>query len=151
MRAAVIKWKFNSFDPYGSVGNMPSQPTPRILLTHFDWSIHRLEEILKNEKTDYYRDASLQRFGFTCGLALKCLHTFAAERSQTRGSPHEYFELAAENHWLDPAAEWKEMVESYQRISHKLQGPSADAVYSKLNDYCLWMKSLHENLEELAD
>ena len=125
------------------------EPSLKILLTHFKWTIDRFEEILKNEKSDYYRDAALQRFSFTCDLALKCIRSLAAEQ----GKPCETFpksiEWCLENNCLEKDAPWKEITESYGRASQKLKGESADLEYDKLDSYCLLLKNIYQNLETL--
>ena len=42
----------------------------QVLLTHFNWNLQRLEEVLKQEKTDYFKGAALQRFGHTYDITI---------------------------------------------------------------------------------
>lgn len=125
-----------------------AQPSSKILLTHFEWTVDRFEEILKNEKSDYYRDASLQRFTFTCDMALKFLRCLATEQKKACESFQQCFLLAIEEQWITLDTPWKEMETSFNRASQKLTGEAADLEYEKLAEYCLLMKSLCEHFKK---
>ena len=127
----------------------PQEPSLKVLLTHFKWTIDRFEEILKNEKTDYFRDAALQRFSFTCDMALKCIGSLAVEQGKTCETFQQCIEWCVEKTWVDENTPWKEISESYSRASQKLIGESADVEYEKLNSYCLLLKNIYKHLENL--
>lgn len=127
----------------------PTEPSLKILLTHLKWSIDRFEEILKNEKSDYYRDAALQRFSFTCDMALKCIRSQAVEQGATCETFKECIEWSVENNWLGMDSPWKELVKSYSQSSQKLKGESADLEFAKLDSYCLQLKNIYSQLEIL--
>ncbi|GJL78329.1 MAG: hypothetical protein NPINA01_13180 [Nitrospinaceae bacterium] len=127
----------------------PGQPSPKILLTHFQWTVDRFEEILKNEKTDYYRDAALQRFTFTCDMALKLLRSLAAEKGEHHESPQRCFQWAVGNQWVSKDAPWQEMIESYGLAAKKIKGEEADREYEKLAAYCSLMKNIYKHLQNL--
>lgn len=123
------------------------EPSLKILLTHFKWTIDRFEEILQNEKSDYYRDAALQRFNFTCDMALKCIGSLAAEQEKTCKTFQECVEWSVNNNWLEPDAPWKEIIESYSQAGQKLKGEEADLEYEKMASYCLLLKNIYNHLE----
>ena len=127
----------------------PPQPSLKILLTHFNWTIDRFEEILKNEKSDYYRDAALQRFSFTCNIALKCIRSLAAEQGKNCETFQQCVEWCLEKNWVEEDAPWNEIIESYSRAPQKLKGESADLEYDKLDSYCLLLKNIYKHLEIL--
>ena len=131
--------------------NSSSTPSAKILLTHFRWTVDRFEEILKNEKSDYYRDAALQRFTFTCDIALKFIRSLAAEQGTPCESFQQCLQWAAENQWLAEDAPWEEMETSFNHASRKLKGEAADLEYEKLAAYCLLMKHLCYKLTGVAD
>ena len=116
-------------------------------MTHFQWTVDRFEEILKNEKSDYYRDAALQRFTFTCDIALKLIRSLAAEQEKPCESFHQCFQWVVENQWVAEDAPWEEMEKSFHRASEKLKGEAADLEYEKLPSYCLLMKNIYKHLE----
>ena len=119
--------------------------SPEILLTHLDWTIQRLAEILKNEKTPYYRSAALQRFGLTYEMAMKCLR--AISEGNAEGSAIE-----AE---LEASADWRELTEAYDKIwqsslkdkpdESEPQKP-ADEIYHRLNQYHIVFQKLYNRL-----
>jgi nucleotidyltransferase-like protein len=128
-----------------------AQPSSKILLTHFRWTVDRFEEILKNEKTDYYRDAALQRFTFTYDITLKYIRSLATEQGTPCESFQQCFQWAIEKQWVAEDAPWKEMETSFNRATQKLKGEQADREYEKLGSYCLLMKHLCEKLTRITD
>jgi nucleotidyltransferase-like protein len=131
--------------------NSSSPPSAKILLTHFRWTVDRFEEILKNEKSDYYRDAALQRFTFTCDMALKFIRSLAAEQGTPCESFQQCFQWAMEKQWLTEGAPWEAMGQSFNRASQKLKGEAADREYEMLSAYCSLMKHLCDKLSGIAD
>lgn len=125
--------------------------SPKIMLTHLDWTVQRLEEILKREKTPYFRSAALQRFGLTYETALKCIKSF---KGQELGYPA--------NEAFEQSADWLELVDAYNKI-HQNPGVASggktetatannisEVVYNKLNRYCLIFKNLYNRLDSLT-
>ena len=129
---------------------MDEQPSLKILLVNFDWSVKHLQEILGREKTDYYRDAALQRFGFTFSLGLKCIKAALGNDPQCE-TPQLCFKLAAEKGWLDENTDWKNLVASYEKTDPAVIDSHADAVYKNLAVHLKDFQSLHANLSALAD
>jgi hypothetical protein len=119
------------------------------LLTNFAWTIDRITEILQNDKTDYFRDAALQRFTFACDMALKCIISLADDRKATCQSFRECLEWAEENNLLGKDTSWKELAESYDRAALKLKGESADQEFAKLEAHCLLLKAIFKHLQTL--
>ena len=124
---------------------MDEQPSLKILLVNFDWSVKHLQEILGREKTDYYRDATLQRFGFTFSLGLKCIKAAAGNDPQYE-TPQQCLQLAAEKGWLDESADWKNLVASYEKTDPSVIDSHADAVYENLAVHLKDFQSLHAKL-----
>ena len=125
---------------------MTSPSSPEILLTHLQWSLQRLEEALKQENTEYYRDTALQRFGFTYDLALKCIRAFAAQHADSCETARQCFELAAARFWLDKDSDWAAMVESYDRMTPAPPAEIAVRIYERLDSYRVLLEGLHRNL-----
>ena len=123
---------------------MSHTPSPQNIRGHFGWTIERLAEILKNEKTDYYRDASLERFGFTYDLSLKCLRAFMETAGSPCESDRECFEWAENQQLLNPDIDWKEVIDSYESIKKNTDTKLADSVYQKLDDYYRFFQDLHD-------
>lgn len=107
----------------------------KILLTHFEWSLRRMEESFKNEPTEYFRGAALERFRLTFDLAIKCIKAFAHNQKTPCESTHHCFEWAEKNGLLDSEVNWKGMVEVYDKIKQRPKGKTEEDTYDKLSNY----------------
>ena len=125
-------------------------PPLKILLTHLEWNIQRLDESLKNDKTDYYRDAALQRFGHTFDMAVKCIDALADSEGKQLESSRQGFLWAAENQWIATTTPLETMLEDHAALSQKQEDASPEAVFVKLNNYLHIFKELHSNLTAFA-
>ena len=128
---------------------MTNQSPSKTILPHFDWTLQRFDEMLRQEKSDYFRDAALDRFGLTFDLALKSLHAFAAEKGVVRNSPREYFKWAGEMDWFGEGQDWDEIVSAYNLIKLSEKGGKADDIYSRLEHFLALFKNLFDNLAKL--
>ena len=99
----------------------------KVLLTHLDWNLQRLDEVLKQGETDYFKSAALQRFGHTYAMAIKSIHGF--------GEPDE--------------TKWEEMITDYQCINQNPDNQKTEAVYQKLPDYQQTLQNLYSKLQSL--
>ncbi len=137
-----------------AVNAMNPASSAKILLGHFDWNIKRLEEILKQEKSDYFRDAALQRFGFTFDMALKSLAAMAEAKGQPCFTATECFERASTLGWLEQTDDWRDLVNSCEEMKKILKGQTpaeqakalADTIYAKLNNHRAIFQKLYHNL-----
>jgi Nucleotidyltransferase substrate binding protein like len=129
--------------------SQPAEPSLKILLTHFNWTIDRFEEILQNEKTDYYRDAAFQRFSFTCDMAMKCIRSLAADQGRTCKTFQQCVEWAVEKNWVEEKSPWKEMTELYDQTAQKLNDESANLEYEKLESHSRLLKNIYEHMRTL--
>ena len=125
-------------------------PSLKILLTHLEWNIQRFKEILQNEKTEYYRDAALQRFGHTFDMAAKCIGARAVMEGKQLESAQQGFRWAAESQWIETAAPLENLLTDQAALAGKQEIASAQAVFEKLNRYLLIFVELHANLSALA-
>ncbi len=133
--------------------NMSQTPPPqkKVLLTHLDWNLQRLDEALKQESTDYFKSAALQRFGHTFTMAMKSIRGFGDSQEETREPGDEQcIELATQNGWAKNQPEWQEMFADYQRINQKPNEQETEALYQKLPRYQQAFKSLYSQLENLV-
>lgn len=126
-------------------------PQKKVLLTHLDWNLQRLHEALKQESTDYFKSAALQRFGHTYTMALKSIRGFGESEGASRESDDEKcLALAEQKGWTEDQAEWQEMVADFQRINQNPNKEETEAVYQKLPRYQQAFKSLYSHLQNLA-
>jgi hypothetical protein len=124
----------------------------KVLLTHLDWNLQRLDEVLKQGSTDYFKSAALQRFGHTYTMAMKNIRGFEESHS---GDPEEEnndgrcVELAMQNGWTEEQSQWEEMIADYQRINQKPDEKEAETIYQKLPRYQQAFKYLYAHLQSL--
>tara|TARA_Y100001936_G_C15962929_1_gene606635 strand:+ start:388 stop:786 length:399 start_codon:yes stop_codon:yes gene_type:complete len=121
-----------------------------ILLTHFSWNLQRLDEVLKQEKSDYFKSAALQRFGHTYNIALKIIQSYAKSKSIPCKMEERCFETAVQNGWMKNQPEWKEIVAAFQQINQKPQ-QNTESIYSKLATYHYALNYLFAQLKELIE
>ncbi|MZG29640.1 MAG: hypothetical protein F3741_02360 [Nitrospinae bacterium] len=119
----------------------------KVLLTHLDWNLQRLDEALKQESTDYFKSAALQRFGHTYTMAVKCIKGFG-ELEESAANEEQCFELAIESGWTENLLQWRQMVEDYQSINKKPQ-QDTEAIYQKLPGYQKAITNLYSQLQNL--
>ena len=121
----------------------------QVLLTHFDWNLQRLAEVLKQEQNDYFKRAALQRFGHTYEIAIKVIKSIAQWKNLPCQTDKQCFETASKNGWLGKQRCWTEMIEDYQRINQKLQQNTED-IYLKLPTYYKAFSSLFTQIKKMV-
>ena len=121
-----------------------------ILLNQLDWNLQWLQQMEKNEATDYYRDAALQRFDFTFNTAVKCVRAGALKQGMTCESPEECFALAERMEWLPQGTEWKNMLQDYKNMKSESATKDADVIFTNLKNHSRQLKVLFDRLSELA-
>lgn len=129
--------------------NPDELPPLKILLTQLDWNLQWLQQMEKNEPTDYYRDAALQRFEFTFNTAVKCIQAGASKQNLTCESPDECFALAERVEWLPEGTAWKNMLQDYDNMKPESAPKNADAIFANLKKYREQLKTLFDRLSKL--
>ncbi|MBT5471400.1 MAG: hypothetical protein HOK41_12425 [Nitrospina sp.] len=109
-------------------------PELEVLLTHLDWNLQRLVEVLKQEQSDYFKGAALQRFGHTYNITIKVIQAFAEWKDLPCQTDEQCLETAVQNGWMEKQSDIKEMADDYQRINQKPQ-QDAENIYQKLTVY----------------
>ena len=123
----------------------PSQQK-KILVTHLGWNLQRLDEVLKQGNTNYFKSAALQRFGHTYTMAIKSIRGFAEQES----SDEQCITLAIQNGWIEDQPQWAEMIADYKCVNQKATGQEAEAIYQKLPRYLQVFKNLYLHLQNLT-
>ncbi len=116
----------------------------KVLLTHLDWNLQRLDEALKQEKTDYFKSAALQRFGHTYTMAIKSIQGFV-EAGEDSIDEEQCIKLASKSGWMEDPLQWQEMNADYKSINKKPQ-QDTEAIYQKLPRYQKAFKYLYTRL-----
>lgn len=123
-------------------------PQKKVLLTHLDWNLQRLDEALKQESTDYFKSAALQRFGHAYTMAIKSIRGFG-EPGEKSTNDEQCIELAEQNGWTEDLPQWQEMIADFHRINQKPGKQETEAVYQKLPLYQKAFKNLYSQLQSL--
>ena len=121
-----------------------------VLITHFSWNLQRLDEVLQQEKSDYFKSAALQRFGHTYNIALKIIRSYAKSKKIACKMDERCFETAVQNGWMKNQPEWKEITADFQLINQKPK-KDIESVYSKLAAYHNALYYLFTQLKELVE
>ena len=121
-----------------------------VLLTHFNWNLQRLDEVLKQEKSAYFKSAALQRFGHTYNIALKIIRSYAQSKSIPCKKNERCFETAVQNGWMKNQPELKEIAADFQQINQKPQ-QDIESIYSKLATYHNALHYLFAQLKYLVE
>ncbi len=129
--------------------NPEELPPLKILLNQLDWNLQWLQQMEKNEPTDYYRDAALQRFEFTFNTAVKCIRAGALKQRITCETPKECFALAERVEWLPEGTPWQKMLQDYENMKSGSSSKDADVIFANLKHYRQNLKRLFDRLTEL--
>ena len=121
----------------------------QVLLTHFDWNLQRLAEVLKQDQNDYFKGAALQRFRHTYDIAIKTIKSISRWKNLSCQTDEQCFRTALENGWLEKQPPWAEMIEDYKRINQKPQ-TDTENVYLKLTAYHKAFSYLFPHLKTIA-
>ena len=121
-----------------------------ILLNQLDWNLQWLQQMEKNEPTDYFRDAALQRFEFTFNTAVKCIQGAARQNRDSCDSPEECFAMAERQEWVPGGIPWKNIVKDFESIKTDAAPENADALFAKLTQYREHFTTLFDRLSALA-
>lgn len=121
-----------------------------ILLNQLDWNLQWLQQMEKNEPTDYFRDAALQRFEFTFNTAVKCIQGAARQNQDSCDSPEECFAMAERKEWVPEGIPWKNIVKDFESIKTDAAPENADALFAKLTQYREHFTTLFDRLSALA-
>lgn len=115
-------------------------------MTHLDWNLQRLDEVLKQGNTDYFKSAALQRFGHTYTMAIKSIRGFS--EADLEATDEKCIELAMQKGWANDS--WIEMIADYKCLHQKPVGQEEEIIYRKLPIYQQTLKSLFAQLQSLT-
>jgi len=120
-------------------------------LTAFVSALARLEDALEQDKTEWTRDAAIQRFEVTFELAWKSIALFARREGIECASPRQAFRTAFRLGWIEDRQLWLAMLDDRNRTSHTNSEATAEAIFADLRGYHLALSGLVERLEQLAE
>lgn len=105
------------------------------VLASLESALARLQSSLAQPKTEWTRDAAIQRFEFTFELCWKALRRFAKHEGLDVGTPREAFKTAMKLGWIDDDPVWLRMLEDRNRTSHTYNETTAEEIYARLPAY----------------
>jgi len=120
-------------------------------LTAFESALSRLSDALAQPKSEWLRDASIQRFEFTIELAWKTLARFAQREGIECASPRQAFRAAFKLGWIEDDDIWLAMVEDRNFATHTYNEKLAEELYSRLPGYRDALSRLSERLRKVAE
>lgn len=115
-------------------------------LEDFDSALARLRDALAQPKTEWTRDAAIQRFEFTFELAWKSV-TIAARREGIEvASPRRAWQAAFRLGWIDDDQVWLDMLQDRNLASHSYREATAEKIHARLGAYVVVLGGLLASL-----
>jgi nucleotidyltransferase substrate binding protein (TIGR01987 family) len=118
-------------------------------LEPFESALARFQEALSQPKSEWIRDASIQRFEFTIELAWKAIMRFARREGIECASPRQAFRAAFKLGWVEDDDVWLDMLEDRNLTSHTYNVGVAEKLYARLPAYQAALSQLLERLRQL--
>jgi len=120
-------------------------------LVAFGSALARLGDALAQPKTEWTRDAALQRFEFTVELAWKSIVGFAQREGLEAASPRQAFRIAFRLGWIDDDQVGLAMLEDRNLTSHTYSEKTAEELFARLHDYQTALSGLLQRLQQFAE
>ena len=116
-------------------------------LGNYENAAKQLAKALNEPESEFIRDASIQRFGFTYELLWKTIKVFLEEIHGVRTvSPRQVFKEAFALELIDNEDVFLEMIEARNLLSHTYNENQASKMYRKLPSF---LESFNLVLEKL--
>lgn len=115
-------------------------------LTDLASALARLRDALAQPKTEWTRDAAIQRFEFTFELAWKSVAAAALVQGIEVASPRRAWQAAFQLGWIDDDRLWLDMLEDRNRASHSYREATAEKIHGRLAAYAAAIAALLEVL-----
>jgi len=124
---------------------------PRALIrASFDNAVKRLEESLNQPKTEFIRDAAIQRFEFTFELAWKLLKATVEHRGLEGRSPRDAIKSAFSAGLIKEDPGWLAMIELRNLTAHTYDERLAERLFGELPGVLARFKALQARLAREA-
>jgi len=121
-------------------------------LEPFESALARLSDALTQPKTEWTRDAAIQRFEFTIELAWKTIVRFARrEGIECEASSRQALRAAFKLGWIDDDTVWLDMIDDRNSASHTYSEELAEELYARLPGYQKALSALLDRLRQIAE
>lgn len=114
-------------------------------------ALSRLGDALGQPKSEWTRDAAIQRFEFSFELAWKATARHAHDEGIDCASPRQALKAALRLGWIVDDALWLAMLSDRNRTSHAYNEKTAEEIFGALPRYHALLSELQRRLEGLAD
>lgn len=105
--------------------------------------------VLGQPKTEFIRDAAIQRFEYTFELAWKTLKRILREQGLVANSPREVFRLAAQVSLIDDPKQWFAFLDDRNRTTHIYNENIANEIYAHLKIFQQHLTALMNKIRQL--
>jgi nucleotidyltransferase substrate binding protein (TIGR01987 family) len=119
-------------------------------LTTLQSALARLQAALGQPKTEWTRDAAIQRFEFCFELAWKTVTRAARREGVECASPRQAFRAGMKLGWIADDPIWLDMLDDRNRTSHTYNETTAEEIFARLPDYLVALSALAERLCSVA-
>jgi len=114
----------------------------------FKKAIDKLEEVLKKEKNEIYRDSAIKRFEFTFDLSWKLIKTYLEDQFDVLcNSPKSCFREAYSQELIKYNDQWIKMVDWRNLSSHTYSEEFANDLYKELPKFLKLFKDLNKKIQ----
>ena len=111
-------------------------------------TLKKLEEILKKEKNEEYRDSAIKRFELCFDAAWKALKSYLyQEKGITCLSPKDCFKEGFKRGVINYEDLWDKICDERNLAVHTYDEKFADALYNKLPKFLELFKELKEKIK----
>lgn len=114
---------------------MSDHKASRPRLDSFASALQRLGAALAQPKSEWTRDAAIQRFEFTFELAWKSTARAARREGIECASPRQTLRAAVRLGWICDEPLWLDMLDDQNRASHTYNEQTAEDIFSRLPAY----------------
>ena len=122
---------------------------PHSVMGSFGAALARLADALRQPKTEWTRDASIQRFEFSFELAWKAISRFARDEGLEAPSPKQALRTAFRFGWIEEDPGWLRMLDDRNRTTHTYHEATAEEIYARLPEHLGRMERLAARLGTL--
>lgn len=119
-----------------------------LIRASFDHAVSRLDEVLRQEKTDFIRDAAIQRFEFTFELAWKLLKANVEHRGLEGRSPRDAIKSAFSAGLIEEDSGWLAMIDLRNLTAHTYDERLAERLFGELPGVLSRFKILQSRLDQ---
>lgn len=115
----------------------------------FSQAIKRLDDSLKQKKTEFMRDSAIKRFELAFDLSWKTIKAFLEEKGVSCTSPTGCFKEAYRQSLISFDEIWVELTKTRNKTVHTYDEELAEEVYSKLPEALSVFQKLAKGIKKI--